>query len=616
MSSGPPPVNGTSARGWRGLLELVHRGGRPLLGLLLTGALFKLVVMSAALSGDPLLLQPTSDSRWYLDRAQDLLSGAPRDEVHHLPPLYPRLLSLVPGAVEGRLGLLLAFQHGAGLLLVLLTYLWVARRTPASHRPWGALVAATLVLAYGPLTYYETRVLGDSLATLLLMLGLAVAECLPPRRDPSSAGAGADGVARGLVFAGGLGLGLLLGAACLLRPQALLFAVLLLPWVLRRRVGAGLVAATTLGACLLPSALHNLRAGGDLVLISDNGGINLYLAASGPPSGTFLVDDEAFGSIERQAGESRRRAEAEAGGPLTPGQVSRHWTSRALELALADPAAALRRVGLRALALLEDFETDVVAFPELAAEAAAPLALAALPFALLLAGAGAAATLTWRARRAPAHGPSAWPATALLLTVTVTALAFFHYSRFRLPAVPLLAGAIGVAIERCRLAPPTRGRAGAALLVAALLAWVSLRPAGHHRLTLANGWTSRAEARLAGNDPERIEVARAELERALEIDPRMPRALMGLAEVDLERQAYDACALSLISLERRFPDHPRTLAVGAQLALLPHPANAQRDVERGRELTERVRAAVASHPELASLVPRLEALLAAAAAPR
>ncbi|RKY21996.1 MAG: hypothetical protein DRQ55_02290, partial [Planctomycetota bacterium] len=249
---------------------MLRDGGRPLAALLLFGALFKLLVMAAALQSDPLLLNPTSDARYYVERARGL-AGLDDDpllhESYHLPPLYPQLLSHFDGLLQhGEFAGVLVLQHLGGLWVVSLAYLLARRRCGRA----GALLAAGLTLAYGPLTFFETRLLGDSLATALVLSVVWLAE--RPRRMPHA-----------------LGMGLCLGLACLLRPQALLFAALLLPWIFRRRRRSAGACAAVLLALLLPSALHNRAAGGDLVLVSDNGGINLYLAATGPPSGTFSV---------------------------------------------------------------------------------------------------------------------------------------------------------------------------------------------------------------------------------------------------------------------------------------------------------------------------------------
>ena len=596
-----------------GVIARLRDGGRPLLALLLLGALFKLLVMAAALDGDPLVRFPTSDSRYYLDRARGLagIVGDPlAAQVHHLPPLYPQLLAHVPGAVEGSPAGMLALQHLAGLGLVLATWLLARRR--ASRM--AALTAAALTLAYAPLTFFETRLLGDSLATAALVFAVLVCDGLADgaagRLSGRAAGHDARQPARPAWRRAlpGLLLGALLGAACLLRPQALLLAPVLALWSLRRDrwAGAGCMALIVLS--LLPSALHNLRAGGDLVLVSDNGGINLWLAATGTPSGTFQVEDEAFGEIARQADESRRRAEAAVGHALKPGEVSRYWSRIALAAALADPWDQLGRVELRARSLVEDFETGIVAFPELAPAVMPPLLVAALPFGVLLALWGAARVLLAGRRQS---APSL-PAIAVGAMVILTALAFFHYSRFRLPLVPLMAVAVGRGLDELRARRVSPARGALALALAAGLAAISWLPAPHHHTTLANGWTSLAEARRAlasRDDTDALRQARDDLDRALAEDGGFVRAQLLAAELDLALGNWDGCARWLDRLETVLPTHPRVLAARGILAALPRPDNRHRDLQRARVVLEQLRQARVLDPDLDPVVTTLERLL-------
>jgi 4-amino-4-deoxy-L-arabinose transferase-like glycosyltransferase len=577
-------------------------GGRPLAALLLAGVLLKLLVMAAALEGDPLLQHPTSDARYYVERARGLagLSDDPlADQVFHLPPLYPRLLAAVPGVVEGRLAALLVLQHLFGLGVVLAAYL-LAHRRGGRMAGW---VAAGVTLLYGPLTFFETRLLGDSLATALL-IG-AVLACDGWRERP--------GPWRGALV------GALAGLACLLRPQALLFAGLLAVWSWRRgrAAAAGLVVAVAL--CLAPATLHNLRAGGDLVLVSDNGGINLWLAATGTPSGTFAMSDPAFGEIAHQADVARERAEAAVGHALSPGEVSRHWTGEALAAMAAAPGDQLHRLALRAAALLETRETGVVAFPELGTHVAPPLWAASLPFGVVLAAFAAALVLLLRrADDAEDPDPSAplAPSLALAAMVVVTTLLFFHYSRFRLPVIPLMAVVVGVGLTRVpRWISHGKGRLGLAALVGLAAGGVSLLPASHHGSSAANAWTSLADARralTAPGDHTALRQTREELDRAFAEDPHFGRAQLLAAELDLKMGNWNGCAHWLGKLEPVLPDDPRVLAARGLLSLLGGSSNPHRDVERGRTARNALARAAQADPSLLPLIRNLDRLLAAA----
>lgn len=591
------------------LLARLTEGGRPLLALLLLTLLIKLLVLASALQDDPLAQHPTSDARYYLERAQGL-AGVFDDplagETYHLPPLYPALLALVPGATDGSLGWILALQSLVGVLLVAATYLLARRRT----RRTGALIAAGLTALYGPLTFFETRLVGDSIATAMLVLVVLLVDVLSDRQSGavSSTRNPPDATRdRRVVLALAALLGVLLGAVCLLRPQALLVLVLLTAWLSRRSRRTALVVALAAAAMLVPSTLHNARAGGDLVLISDNGGINLWLAATSPPSGTFVMQDEAFGSIAQQARVATERAQAETGKPMSPGQVSAYYTRAALSAWWRDPAGALQRVLLRARALLENHETGVVAFPALGPQLMPPLALLALPFGLLLAAFAGAGVLLWgRPRQAPLL-----PALSVACMVIGTALVFFHYSRFRLPLVPLMAISVGCGVELLRQQRLGSGRALLALAVALGAAAVSWLPSPHAAGDVANGWTSVADARRAMAPPgdwAALEAARADLDRALSADPGFVRARIDAAELDLMLGRFDACAAQLQGLERLLPEHPRVLATRGILSLLPRPGNNHQDRSRGQSVLQVLRLRLPSDPSLQPLVDTLEQL--------
>ncbi|GJM22301.1 MAG: hypothetical protein DHS20C15_22160 [Planctomycetota bacterium] len=537
---------------------LLRSGGRPLAALLLFGLVFKLLVLAAALDSDPLAHHATSDVRYYLDQARGGSGAARASEPFHMPPLYPRLLASLPGGTEGASTSVLVLQVLAGVFGLLLAWLAAARRVG----PRWALIAPALCLAYGPLSFFETKRLGDSLASVLLLGVVVLAEALPRvKRNEVTPSAASRSSQAGTSVKGASWRGALLGAslslAALLRPQALLLTPLLALWTWKR-VGRAPALALALGALLvlLPSTLHNVSAGAGLVPVSDNGPINLWLAHEGPPSGTFVTARPEFGSIHSQAQVAKRAAEQAAGHALTWAEVSAHWRSEALALLVTEPLDVLERIGLRGAALVESFQTGIVSVPEVERLLIPPLRMAALPFGVLL---GLAAGL-WLALRDPARAgaatkpakdaahdtgphpgndaPSCVPAWLLSFTVIVSTLMFFHYERFRLPLIPLLAVAVAVGVARWREQRPRAGFVLAGALVALLLAAQSFLPRGHHAHVRANGWSSVAEARLAQLNPGDVHGladVEAEFATALEADPHYPRALLGHARCALLR---------------------------------------------------------------------------------
>jgi len=570
--------------------QLLVGGGRPLLALLVVALIVKLIVAAAALSGDPLTSYATSDARYYIDRALGMLGRIDDPfaaEPYHLPPLYPWVLRLVPGFGEGAYGGVLILQALAGTAMLAGVYVLARRRLGAL----AALLAAALTLLYAPLTFYETKLLGDSLATNLLIGVLIAADVLSDR--PSAARAAL--------------LGLLVAAVALLRPQALLLAVALAVWISSTQRRYLLAYVVGLVALLAPFTLHNWRASGDLIPVSDNGGVNLWLANTGPLSGTFTTHDERFGAIERQAEVARQIAEDKAGRPLSPGEVSKRLSLDALTVIFARPGEFAQRVGLRARALLESFETDVVAIPPVETTTIPPLRVLLLPFGLLAGLALGAALLGARCATAPRA-----PIWFVAGMVVLTALVFFHYSRFRLPLVPLLALCTAAGFERVRVGSVHAGRWIAAVIGCVLVALISMQSAPHHAETLANGWTSLAQARLAQavpGDTATVEVALADAQRALQSKPGFVRADLVGARATILLGRYDACDGHLLSLEALVPGYPPVMLQRALLAAHPDPANRHRDTERARRLVDELRLAVGADPSLRAGIEQVERLL-------
>lgn len=570
----------------------LREGGRPLLLLLLAALAIKLLVALAAPADDPLAATPTSDARYYVDRALGLL-GVQADplarQTYHLPPLYPWVLAAVPGVGQAEFLGVRLLQAVVGTAALVGVYLLARRRVSSA----ASLIAVGLTALYGPLTFYETRLLGDSLAFALLVGVLVAADALADR----------GGAWRAALV------GAITGLTCLLRPQALLLVPVLAIWTAtlpRRPWPALLVAAAVV---IAPATLHNWRASGELIPISDNGGVNLWLANTGPLSGTFATQEMAFGDIAVQAQSARAAAETLAGRTLAPGEVSSTLSRAALAEITAHPGTFLQRVGLRARALIESFETDVTCFPSIEMGLIPPLAPLALPFGLLLGLCAAAVVLGARLQAAPRL-----PAIAVAAMVVGTALVFFHYSRFRLPLVPLLAIGAASIWDRVRSAPPIRfargAAAGAALSGAVAL---SLLPAPHHAPTRANAWTSIGNARLSslqGHDVEGAQRALDDAERALVELPGFLRAEMLAARACLplgrfaEAKQHDEAVLAVA------PDYPDALLNLAWVHAVDVPDNSCFDEPKARALVEKLKRMAERDPALAAQLAPLESHLA------
>ncbi|MDG2149990.1 MAG: hypothetical protein P8N09_10745 [Planctomycetota bacterium] len=610
----------------RGLWACVRDGGRPLGAFLILALGIKLLIIMAALGDDPLARHPTSDALYYLERAAGIAGLIDDPLVHepfHLPPLYPQILARVPGALQGNFAGVYVIQALFGTAALLGVFLLARRR--ASRKL--ALGATGLTLLYGPLTFFELKLLGDSLACSLLVFALVVTDQLADHFNPQRASSrsprpnGSSSSTAEVLW--GFLLGLLLGLTSLLRPQILLFSAALVLWLLIRRARtAALCSALALSLTLLPSLLHNASTGAQFTPVSDNGGVNLWLANTGPPSGTFLTYEESFGDIAQQARSARSVAEGMAGRELSPGDVSTTLSRAAWDAMIADPVQFLARLRLRAQASLESFETGIVAVPEVEAQLIGPLRILAVPFGILIAFGGAALVILSRRSGARSRSPEenaaatpVFPMLALAGLVILTALIFFHYSRFRLPLIPLLAISIAWAFSSIQAHRPTALRAGLALLTAACLAWIAWLPGEHHARTRTIGWTSLAEARLALAPPARrqsaLKAADEDMTRALEHEPTLIRARLQAHHIALGLGRFDDALNHLDVVSEVLPDHPKVLMNRAWLHAWQSPNNRHYDLEAARTLVERLRMESILDSDLAPHVYRLDATVTA-----
>ena len=285
------------------------------------------------------------DSQYYANVAHAIRAGA-ADAKHPylLSPLYPYVLALFTStAGELAAGSVRIMQAIAGAISCALAADIACR---VADRRVGILTGL-IAAVYGPLLYFDSRILVAGLQGLFVTLALwclVVRDMRPcSRLQPIAL----------------LGAGASLGLSAALRPTSLavLAAVVAVLWLAShrelRRHARGLLLRTALllgGAAvsIAPFAAHNLWVGGEAVLLSANGGINCWIGNHAGAAGVFqppphldMVNDPMH----------RLAASRAAGRELSYRESSAHWRNRALGDIRADP---LRWGGLmlRKLALM------------------------------------------------------------------------------------------------------------------------------------------------------------------------------------------------------------------------------------------------------------------------
>jgi 4-amino-4-deoxy-L-arabinose transferase-like glycosyltransferase len=399
-----------------------------LAAIFLVALLLRILHLQQIYANDPFFAIPAVDGRLYQAWAHAIAGGdwVGRD-VLILGPFYAYFMAAVEWIFGPSLLTLKLLQAVIGaldcLLVAVLARIYFARGT--------ALLAGALTAVYGMLIFYGGAVMIVNVQVpLVLLLLIAAARAL---REPTAG--------RWLLA------GLLLGASALARQTTLLFAPLLVGWLLvslhdrhdrlpvRRRAALVAVFSVGLAALILPFTLRNLVVGDDLVLINSTGGANLYMGHNPRSDGTWvppLFSGERVDNPIAMRTAFTHRAEMHEGRKLRPSEVSTFWSRQALAYAIGAPGDWIR-LELRKLLLFFNARevwnnrshtisrefSWVLRLPLLTFGVLAPFALLGLGFGLA----------RWR---------ELLPLYAMVLVYLTASLAFFVLSRYRMPIVPIL----------------------------------------------------------------------------------------------------------------------------------------------------------------------------------
>lgn len=260
-------------------MRLSDHPERVALGIVL-GALGLRLLHMWQMSASPLFADPAVDAATYVEHATQLAAGqwlGWGEGPFWQPPLYPYVLGLVKGVFpDAFFYVVRILQAAMGALCCLLVY-WIGRRI---FSPGIALVAAGAAAVYGPLIYFDARLLPTGLATFLALAGLLLLLAAVERP------------AKRLFLAAGW----LWGTAALAVATVLALVPLTAVWLVHRYwnkpdrgrawIGSFLLGA---GLAILPVTLYNDIVGADVVLISSNGGVNFYVGNNADSDRTLAI---------------------------------------------------------------------------------------------------------------------------------------------------------------------------------------------------------------------------------------------------------------------------------------------------------------------------------------
>ena len=486
------------------------------------------------------------------------------------PPGYPFFLATVYRVFGDSYWTPRLAQMVLGLASCVLVW-WLARR------PFGvtaALWSAAILASYWVLLFFEAELMAPVLIVFLLLAILALAGRWVER--PS--------VVEAFVA------GLLLGLLALVRPNALLLPAVLVGWMIwlasrqRRSFWRPVVALSgAVALVLLPSAWRNWRVAQDLVLVTSNAGINLFVGNHPESDGYTPGVSELVDITGMELWESfdhpriARAVERRTGRSMRDSEISDYFVER-LRQRLDAGAAHLPGLWLRKTALFwGPAEVSNNKVLEIERKHSRVLRVS-IGFSTLLGLAVFGLVLSWR-RGAEGATTGRRETTVLLLAslgvLFGSYLPFFVASRFRLVVVPILVIFAGVALAWLGDHLAARRWRSLALSLAALVAlclflavpWVAFdadESLWHFRRALLHrdrgelpAALMEAENAVAADSQvadrqlllaellageSRLEQAEVAYLRALELRPESADASAGLATV-LARQGKLAAAI-------------------------------------------------------------------------
>ncbi len=266
-------------------------------------------------------------------------------------PLYPYFLALLAWITSGSILV-------SKLLQVLLTggtawFIYRLAERLFSHK--AAILAGFIYAAYSVLIFYESTFLIPVLFLFLLVWGMF--RVVAYRESQSWL----TWLATGAVF----------GLAAISRPNVLLVLPFLLLWLfltgtkvggLARRIKFPAVLLAGLVIPILPVTIRNAAVTGDFMLISSQGGINLYLGNNPEADGLTMlmpeVDLDESVPWDQFEIVTKTAAEREAGRELSSAELSSFWTAKALKFMVNNPGTFLSLVWKKTVFLLSGFENS------------------------------------------------------------------------------------------------------------------------------------------------------------------------------------------------------------------------------------------------------------------
>jgi len=308
--------------------DFIKRYKWPLV-IFLAAFFIRLVYLIQARS-NPAFYYPMVDELWHLNWAKEIIGGNFWGSTAYFRgPLYPYFLAFLLKITGSHLfwTRLLQMLLGAGSAVMV----FKIGQKLFSHK--AAVLAGFMLAVYGTMIFYEAMLL---IPVLFVFLNLVAVYLLILYKESEKSWHW-------------LAAGFVLGLAAIARPNVLLLVPGFMVWIYLATVrprtkAAAFRAVIYLVGVLIPVlsvTLRNYIVTGETILISSQGGVNLYIGNNPDTDGlTMLMPevrlDESLPWTEFTMA-TRQAAEQEAGRPLTDSEESAFWTRKAVDFIKSYP---------------------------------------------------------------------------------------------------------------------------------------------------------------------------------------------------------------------------------------------------------------------------------------
>jgi len=412
------------------------------LAIFLAAILIRLIYL-LQIKSNPAFDNPMVDELWHLNWARDILNGnLIGDKAYFRGPLYPYFLAIIYGVTGESIFFTRLLQLVMGSFSAVLVYL-IGKKLLGNTI---GVIAGFIFAVYGTIIFYEAMFLIPVLYIFLILLAFLY---LLKSRESNR-------------LKDWFTVGIFMGLAAIARPNILFLVPFVLLWIYfllksgeikRKRLKT---AGIYLIAVLIPVfavTIRNLAVTGEFILISSQGGVNLYIGNNPDTEGLTMlmpevrIDESLPWSEFNDA--TRAAAEREAGHPLTAAGESSFWTKKAISFIFNNPGKFISITIKKLIYFLDGFENsdnaDIYFTRNYSSLFSVLLWKSPLlfPFGMLLPLALVGVYITWRKRR------ELLPLYIFIIAYIPTVVLFLVTARHRLPVIPFIiilatAGAYGI----------------------------------------------------------------------------------------------------------------------------------------------------------------------------